>query len=164
MSKRQTRRSISVTGRTYAAMRAHCDDAGTSMSDLVEQLVASHFGALGLSASKLAQRAGETGIIGSGIHRGQRPTAAPLPAAEPSAAAQAIAKKRKPPRATAGTEPGPAPSPELRFAAVSPRRVAAPTPPPLSDVSIMPGRDGVSTRAPRPAEPAVARAGGPVLW
>jgi hypothetical protein len=40
MGKKQTRRSISVAGHTYARLRAHCDEAGKSMSEIVEGLLA----------------------------------------------------------------------------------------------------------------------------
>jgi hypothetical protein len=39
MAKRQTRRSISVRGTTYDALRAFAEDNQRSMSDIVEELL-----------------------------------------------------------------------------------------------------------------------------
>ncbi len=39
MSKTQTRRSLSVRGDTYAALRAHCARVERSMSDVIEELL-----------------------------------------------------------------------------------------------------------------------------
>jgi hypothetical protein len=43
MSKKQTRRSISVRGTTYARLRDYCAGADLSMSDFVEQRIADFF-------------------------------------------------------------------------------------------------------------------------
>lgn len=43
MSKKQTRRSISVRGVTYDRLREHCAGASLSMSDFVEQRIAEFF-------------------------------------------------------------------------------------------------------------------------
>lgn len=43
MAKKQTRRSISVRGTTYEALRAHCAEASLSMSDFIEQRIAEYF-------------------------------------------------------------------------------------------------------------------------
>lgn len=40
MSKRQTRRSISVAGVTYRRVKLHCDTTSVSVSGFVEQLIA----------------------------------------------------------------------------------------------------------------------------
>lgn len=40
MSKKQTRRTISVRGDTYAALRTYAQGRNESMSDIVEQLLA----------------------------------------------------------------------------------------------------------------------------
>jgi hypothetical protein len=40
MAKKQTRRSISLAGTTYARLRVHADENGTTMSDVVEKLLA----------------------------------------------------------------------------------------------------------------------------
>lgn len=40
MAKKQTRRTVSLNGQTYARLRAHAGARGQSMSDVVEQLVA----------------------------------------------------------------------------------------------------------------------------
>jgi hypothetical protein len=44
MASKQTRRSISVRGTTYDALRGYCDDKGRSMSDVVEELLAQLLG------------------------------------------------------------------------------------------------------------------------
>lgn len=44
MAKLQSRRSISVAGETYLALRRHCDEIGRSMSDVVEELLAGAIG------------------------------------------------------------------------------------------------------------------------
>src|SRR5688572_25554993 len=49
MAKLQSRRSISVAGETYLALRRHCDQTGRSMSDVVEELLA---GAIGSTPPK----------------------------------------------------------------------------------------------------------------
>lgn len=43
MSSKQTRRSISVRGTTYDALRRYCDRQDRSMSDVVEELLAKLF-------------------------------------------------------------------------------------------------------------------------
>ena len=45
MSTKQTRRSISVRGATYDALRAFCDQHGRSMSEIVEEQIAQVLGA-----------------------------------------------------------------------------------------------------------------------
>jgi hypothetical protein len=39
MAKRQTRRSISVSGATYHRVKAYCESTGQSVSGYVEQLI-----------------------------------------------------------------------------------------------------------------------------
>ena len=51
MSKKQTRRSISVRGTTYDALRVYCEKQGVSMSEVVEERVATLLG-LGASAPR----------------------------------------------------------------------------------------------------------------
>lgn len=46
---KQTRRSISVRGITYDTLRQHCDDVNRSMSDVIEELLASLFTKAGLA-------------------------------------------------------------------------------------------------------------------
>ncbi len=48
MTKRQTRRSISVKGITYQRLKGFCDDEGVSVSGLLEQLIATHLDARGV--------------------------------------------------------------------------------------------------------------------
>lgn len=43
MAKRQTRKSISLRGTTYAKVREHCARAGVSMSDFLEERIAEWF-------------------------------------------------------------------------------------------------------------------------
>lgn len=43
MPGKQTRRSISVKGTTYATLRKYCDQQGRSMSDIVEEQLANLF-------------------------------------------------------------------------------------------------------------------------
>ncbi|MSP59353.1 MAG: hypothetical protein EXR72_03250 [Myxococcales bacterium] len=42
MSKKQTRRSISVRGTTYVRLKSYCEAASLSMSDFVEQRIAKY--------------------------------------------------------------------------------------------------------------------------
>ncbi|MFH1130279.1 MAG: hypothetical protein V1754_03025 [Pseudomonadota bacterium] len=44
MAKKQTRRSVSVRGSTYAQIRGYCDMHGISMSEFVEARIATFFG------------------------------------------------------------------------------------------------------------------------
>ena len=44
MSKKQTRRSVSIRGSTYEMIRTYCERRGISMSEFVEEQVASFFG------------------------------------------------------------------------------------------------------------------------
>jgi predicted CopG family antitoxin len=37
--RKQTRRSISISGPTYAKLKAHCEEKGCSMSSVVERLL-----------------------------------------------------------------------------------------------------------------------------
>lgn len=37
--RKQTRRSISISGPTYSRLKAHCEEKGCSMSSVVEQLL-----------------------------------------------------------------------------------------------------------------------------
>ena len=43
MAKKQTRRSVSIRGATYERIRNHCKLAGVSMSEFVEEQIASFF-------------------------------------------------------------------------------------------------------------------------
>lgn len=38
-ARKQTRRSISISGPTYAKLKAHCEEKGCSMSSVVEGLL-----------------------------------------------------------------------------------------------------------------------------
>lgn len=42
MAKKQTRKSVSMSGITYTKLKAHCADKQISVSRLIETLVASH--------------------------------------------------------------------------------------------------------------------------
>ena len=44
MSKKQTRRSVSVRGSTYEQVRKYCERHDISMSEFVEQRIAAFFG------------------------------------------------------------------------------------------------------------------------
>jgi len=44
MAKKQTRRSVSIRGTTYDRIRQHCERNGVSMSEFVEEQVATFFG------------------------------------------------------------------------------------------------------------------------
>lgn len=44
MSKKQTRRSVSIRGATYETVRAYCESSGVSMSEFVEERIAGFFG------------------------------------------------------------------------------------------------------------------------
>lgn len=44
MSKKQTRRSVSIRGSTYDTVREHCERHGMSMSEFVEERIAGFFG------------------------------------------------------------------------------------------------------------------------
>jgi len=69
MAKKQTRRSISVRGTTYDALRTYCDKKGVSMSEVIEERVAALLGLAGASAPREA-----------------RPAPVPAPAAPPATA------------------------------------------------------------------------------
>lgn len=43
MAKKQTRRSVSIRGETYATVRGYCEQHGVSMSEFVEQQIAQFF-------------------------------------------------------------------------------------------------------------------------
>jgi len=47
MSKKQTRRSISVRGSTYETVRSYCERQGLSMSEFIEERIAGFFGGTG---------------------------------------------------------------------------------------------------------------------
>ena len=47
MAKKQTRRSVSIRGTTYAQIRAYCERQGLSMSEFVEQRIAAFFTQIG---------------------------------------------------------------------------------------------------------------------
>lgn len=40
MGKKQTRRTVSITGRSYAKLRTYAEQKGQSMSDVVEKAIA----------------------------------------------------------------------------------------------------------------------------
>jgi len=44
MSKRQTRKSISIRGVTYTRLKAFCDDEKVAVSQLIEELIAAKLG------------------------------------------------------------------------------------------------------------------------
>ena len=44
MAKKQTRRSVSIRGSTYDQIRRHCERNDISMSEFVEDRIASFFG------------------------------------------------------------------------------------------------------------------------
>jgi len=44
MAKKQTRRSISVSGNTYERLKAYCETNGVSMSQFIEQRVGDFLG------------------------------------------------------------------------------------------------------------------------
>jgi hypothetical protein len=48
MTKRQTRRSISVKGLTYQRLKDHCDKEGRSVSGFLEDIIAENLDALGV--------------------------------------------------------------------------------------------------------------------
>jgi hypothetical protein len=50
MSKKQTRRSVSIRGSTYEQIRKYCERNGVSMSEFVEDQIAQFFGNGGSSA------------------------------------------------------------------------------------------------------------------
>ena len=47
MSKKQTRRSVSIRGSTYDTVRDYCERHGMSMSEFVEERIAGFFGTKG---------------------------------------------------------------------------------------------------------------------
>lgn len=47
MSKKQTRRSVSIRGSTYDTVRDFCERRGMSMSEFVEERIAGFFGTKG---------------------------------------------------------------------------------------------------------------------
>lgn len=46
MSRKQTRRSISVSGPTYSKLKAYCESTSQSMSGVVEDLIKTHLAGL----------------------------------------------------------------------------------------------------------------------
>jgi hypothetical protein len=52
MSKKQSRRSVSIRGSTYELIRKHCERNEVSMSEFVEEQVAKFFGNGGSRASE----------------------------------------------------------------------------------------------------------------
>lgn len=42
MSRKQTRRSVSVSGQTYSKLKAYCESTSQSMSGVVEELIKAH--------------------------------------------------------------------------------------------------------------------------
>lgn len=49
--RKRNRRSISVTGATYARLHAYCESTGRSCSSVVEQLIHAHMDAAGIAAA-----------------------------------------------------------------------------------------------------------------
>lgn len=128
MAKKQTRRSISVRGTTYEALRDHCGDAGISLSDFVEQRIAEFF------ASKSSAR---TAV------RSAAAAAPPAPRApQPTEPERVAIARMKPPAATAPEEKSSAVRRERAAAAAAFRASAAssssasgrPAPTPASQV------------------------------
>jgi hypothetical protein len=44
MAKKQSRRSVSIRGSTYEQIRKYCENNGISMSEFVEERIATFFG------------------------------------------------------------------------------------------------------------------------
>lgn len=74
---KQTRRSVSIKGETYANLKRHCDSVGQSMSGYVEELLAAHvprrapLGRFGrtLSSSRLASQRASANIIRQSVRK-----------------------------------------------------------------------------------------------
>ena len=56
MSKKQSRRSVSIRGSTYDQIRAYCERNEISMSEFVEERIAHFFGNGGLKGSKSSEK------------------------------------------------------------------------------------------------------------
>src|SRR5262245_728930 len=91
MSKKQTRRSISVRGVTYDRLREYCAGASISMSDFVEQRIADFFaGRPELAAAPAVAKPAPV------VARPAAPPA-PRPAPLPAPARVAVARTEKSP-------------------------------------------------------------------
>jgi hypothetical protein len=55
MAKKQTRRSVSIRGSTYEQIRKYCERNGVSMSEFVEDRIASFFGNGGAKSAPPAE-------------------------------------------------------------------------------------------------------------
>jgi hypothetical protein len=56
MAKKQSRRSVSIRGSTYEQIRKYCERNEVSMSEFVEDRIASFFGNGGTKEEKPAER------------------------------------------------------------------------------------------------------------
>jgi len=73
MAKKQTRRSVSVTGATYEAIRLDCEARGLSLSEYIEGLIYGDRQARGLPVMPRPERAREIGrAIAAGKRAGRR--------------------------------------------------------------------------------------------
>lgn len=113
MASKQTRRSISVRGTTYALLRDFCSEADRSMSDVVEELL-----------SRILQSGEPTTAA--------KKTVAPLVARAPKPVAADPAPRREIDRAAVRVSPlppapapTPAPAPVVRVAPQRPTPIAA---------------------------------------
>lgn len=56
MSKKQSRRSVSIRGSTYDQIRSYCERNKLSMSEFVEERIATFFGNGGLKEIKSSEK------------------------------------------------------------------------------------------------------------
>jgi hypothetical protein len=129
MPSKQTRRSISVRGATYAALREYCETHQRSMSDIVEELL--------------------SGLLGA--------DAVPLPTRSPTAP-KATPKLTSVPATSVKTAPRPAVAAKVVRAASlepAPAKPVAPSPA-IAAVPVEPVLKSVGRPAPTPAEQVVA--------
>jgi len=129
MPSKQTRRSISVRGTTYVALREYCETHQRSMSDIVEELL--------------------SGLLGA--------DAVPLPTRSPTA--PKAPKLTSVPATSVKTAPRPAVAAKVvRAAAPEPVAVkpVAPPPPAIAAVPVEPVLKSAGRPAPTPAEQVVA--------
>ena len=63
MAKKQTRRSVSIRGTTYEQIRQYCERHEISMSEFVEERIASFFGHVEAPSNKKQKRLSPTELI-----------------------------------------------------------------------------------------------------
>ncbi len=140
MAKKQTRRSISVRGVTYAKLRDYCAGIDLSMSDFVEQRIAEFFAAHPAAATTkpviVAQKApvAKVPVLAERARVVPRPTERPVsPIRAVPAKSVVVVKPAMPTAALRVTAPSPLPAHAAAAATTHPS-VGRPAPTPASQV------------------------------